>query len=51
MRPHALTRLIARRSLLVAVLFACAALALADEQYEDTQPATHRSRQPGERIA
>lgn len=51
MRPHAIVRLIVRRSLLVAALLACAALALADEQHEDAKPATHRARQPGERIA
>ena len=52
MRPHAIVRLIVSRSLLVAALLACAALALADEQqHDDEHPATHRARQPGERIA
>lgn len=52
MRPHALTRYLLRRSVLLAALLACAALALADEQqHDDEHPATHRDRRPGDRIA
>lgn len=50
MRPHALTRHLLRRSVLLAALIACAAIVLADE-HTDNPPATHRARQPGDRIA
>ena len=50
MRPHALTRLLIRRSLLLAALLACAAIVLADD-HTDNPPATHRDRRPGDRIA